>query len=120
MEVIIFIGLVVVGLVIFYNWSKKDVPADVVKTEQDDSAKAPYKLEANKEFDQRIWEQSVAKVEPPKAETLVEPVVAEGTVNITAAPAPKKKAAKKPAAPKKPAAKKATGAKKPAAKKKSA
>ena len=100
MEVIIFIGLVAVGLVIFYNWNKKDVPADVVKTEQDDSAK-----------------ESITVV---PLVTDVPPAVL--VVTNTSAPAEepaKKPAAKKPAA-KKTAAKKTAGAKKPASKKKSA
>lgn len=37
MEVIIFIGLVAVGLVIFYQWNNKDIPSDVVKTDQGES-----------------------------------------------------------------------------------
>jgi hypothetical protein len=87
MEVIIFIGLVVVALAIFYHWNKKDVPADVVKTEQAPvNEEVPYKVEAPI---------------PPE----VAPVVAQLTETIKAAPA-KKAAAKKTAAAKKPAAKK--------------
>lgn len=100
MEVIIFIGLVAVGLVIFYQWNKQDVPADVVKTEQE-----PVKEQA-----------------PYKVETPVPPEVA--TVIDMVAPAPvaepaKAKPARKTAA-KKTAAKKTAAAKKPAGKKKSA
>lgn len=102
MEVIIFIGLVAIGLVVFYSWSKKDVPADVVKTEQDEPAKeAPYKVETP----------------VPAADVAPQPVVvAEGAGVVEAKPA---KPARKPAA-KKTAAKKTAGAKKPAGKKKSA
>lgn len=105
MEVIIFIGLVAVGLVIFYQWNKQDVPADVVKTEQEPAKEqAPYKVET-----------------PAAAQDIVpQPVVAiaDGVGAVTA-PAPKKAAAKKTAA-KKTAAKKTAAAKKPAGKKKSA
>lgn len=95
MEVIIFIGLVAVALLLFYSWNKKDVPTDVVKTEQEPvKEEAPYKVEA--------------------AEVAVPPVV--DTPAPAAEPA---KPARKTAA-KKTAAKKTAAAKKPAAKKKSA
>lgn len=109
MEFIIFIGLVVVGLVIFYHWNKKDVPADVVKTEQAEAPKAeevPYKVEAPV---------------PPEVATLLNQVAAAPAVvaePVKAEPA-KAKPARKTAA-KKTAAKKTAGAKKPVAKKKSA
>ena len=98
MEVIIFIGLVAIGLVVFYSWSKKDVPADVVKTDQDE---APYKVDTPVV--------AAADVAP-------QPVAVEGAGAVEAKPA---RTARKPAA-KKTAAKKTAGAKKPAGKKKSA
>lgn len=127
MEVVIFIGLVVVGLVIFYNWNKKDVPTDVVKTEQDDAAKAPYKVETT-DMEQRVWAESMAKMATGDAAMGASIAFAQ-TVTPAPAPAPEPaaepaKKAKKPAAKKAPAkktaAKKTAGAKKSAAKKKSA
>lgn len=98
MEVIIFIGIVVVALFAFYQWNKQDVPADVVKTEQEPvKEEAPYKVEAP--F-------------PPEVAAVV------NTPAPAAEPA-KVKPARKTAA-KKTAAKKTAAAKKPAAKKKSA
>lgn len=95
MEFIILIGLVIVGLLVWYNWNQKSMKSAEPKKEE---TEAPYKVESAPAV---VVENTVVTtvVEEPKVE---------------AAPAaPVKKTATKPAAKK-------TAAKKTAAKKKSA
>ena len=115
MEIIVFlVAAIVVGLIVYVNYIKKDVPADVVATDQ--AEQAPYKVEVPAAVVAEIVEAAPVVVETVVVETVEAAPVAEKPKRKPAArtAAPKKAAAKKPAAPKKAAAKK------PAAKKKSA
>lgn len=114
MTLAIIIGLAVLAVLVYYYSSKKDVPSDIVSTDQ---GGAPYKVETP----------------VPAADVAPQPVPVEGAGAVDVAPIvtevvetgkvldkPKRKPAARTAAPKKTAAKKTAGAKKPAAKKKSA
>ena len=101
MEIIVLLFLVAVGLAWYYN-AKRDVPADLVKKDQED---APY------------------KVETPKAEEMpvgTEAVVVTPDEVVTEEVAPAKKPATKRAPAKKAPAKKTTTAAKKTVKKKTA
>jgi hypothetical protein len=97
MEIIVLLFLVAVGLAWYYN-AKRDVPADLVKKDQED---APYKVEAPKAEEMPIGTEAVM-------------VAPNAVVPAEVVPA-KKPAAKKAPAKKAPA--KTTAAKKTVKKK---